>query len=323
MKILNFVLIAFVTLMMNSCNKDNDYLSGNESNQNLKSTSSGTITWTGYTANTTITSYAKLSSIVFNGYVYIFYKGTGNDSIYYYINNKAYSVPEALTSTTPNVCAFNGKLYLAYKGHGSHRVWYIYASQNSNGTLTWSSEAALSVPATTGSPSITVLDDYLYFFYKGENTNKIWYTTLSTSNVEGTEYAMPTAETSYYPVVTTFNGSIYVVYKGKSSSSSLFCMSFDGSGWSSETNFNYSSVSKYSVSVISSYVQVVMLEGSDIVTARTQNGTSWTESSRYAAVPYGTTSYGPCALYLNGSTVYTAYSALNGSTMETIILYGN
>jgi hypothetical protein len=322
MKILNFVLIVFVTMMMNSCSKDKDYLSENGSNQTsntkLKSAPSGTIDWTGSGGSSIIQSNKKLSSVVFNGYAYLFYKGRSS-SIFYYVNNTEYSVPSAATSEAPNVCVFNGKLYLAYKGQSTNQVWYMYASQNSDGTLTWSSETALSVPRTTGSPSITPLGSYLYFFYKGQSSKTIYYTTLSTSNVEGTEYSMPTASTAYYPVLTTYSGKVYVVYKGKSSSSSLYCMSFDGSSWSSETGFGYSSVSQYSVSVIYSYIQVVMQRNTDIVTTRTTDGSSWTESSTYPNNPYASSSYGPCALYLYGSTVYTAYS----TSGQGVILYGN
>ena len=173
------------------------------------------------------------ASVNFNGVVYLFYNGSGNDGIWYTTttDGAAWSDIVKIASkigmsvaknTSPAAVVFQGIIYLFYNGSGNDGTWYV----TFNGT-NWSGPSSISgkiggqgfLPLT--SPSAVVLpgtaanDSTLYLFWNGAGYDGIFFSTFDGTNwtKQSTVGQISVAE-STSPYATVFQGLVYLFWNG-------------------------------------------------------------------------------------------------------------
>jgi hypothetical protein len=171
------------------------------------------------------------------------------DSDFY--NQSAWSLtrmnPAIQTSATPGAVTFAGGLYVLYKGPGTDSR--IFVAQPTGGNIleggAWHAEPMGTkgdrTPRTSTAPAVAVFNDNLYMFYKGVDSNNV-YIARSTGNPgEGKSWSAnllnTEIKTDSAPAVVTFNGVLYLFYKGVGPDTKIYIARssagdvFDGSTW--------------------------------------------------------------------------------------------
>ncbi len=192
---------------------------------------------------------------------YVIYKGPDPDTGIYVAhssdsnlaNQNAWSVtrmnPAIQTSATPGAVAFAGSLYVLYKGPGTDSR--IFVAQPAGGNIldggSWHAEP-LGIKAdrtikTSTAPGVAVFDNTLYMLFRGADSDTNVYIARSTGNPgDGKSWSAhplnPAITTGTAPAVVTFNGVLYMFYKGVGADTNIYVARstggnvFDGSTWS-------------------------------------------------------------------------------------------
>ncbi|MFP5284714.1 MAG: hypothetical protein ACLGI9_03150, partial [Thermoanaerobaculia bacterium] len=238
---------------------------------------------------------------------YVIYKGLETDTGIYVAHspNSDLSIgndwsgtrmnPDITTSATPAAVSFAGGLYVLYKGGADSR---IYVAKPTGGNIldggSWNAQPMNPAINTSTTPGAAVLDNTLYMLYKGVEGDSQVYIARSAGDVsKGSTWSAdrlddPMISTSTAPAVATFNGTLYLFYKGADDSIYIASSTgdvFDGSTWSA---------SRLSQTIVTSEAPgVVVYKGtlylfyrgksdSHIYVARStgdlMNGTTWTSA---------------------------------------------
>ncbi|HEX2255048.1 MAG TPA: hypothetical protein VHQ65_17410, partial [Thermoanaerobaculia bacterium] len=188
---------------------------------------------------------------VYNNWLYLLYKGDSSNDLYtawwdgkrwngnLKISDQRGGV-NPQSNRGPNLAVYKGLLFTVYKG-GSHDDLY---SAWFDGT-TWYGDTRLEEqpggisPESNHNPGMAVFDDKLYIVYKGASSDKLYLAWFDgrrwAGNVAISE--MPggiSPKSDHRPSAISFDGKLYLVYKG-ASSSHLYTAWFDGSKWSGNT----------------------------------------------------------------------------------------
>jgi hypothetical protein len=151
------------------------------------------------------------------------------------------------TGATPGAVAFAGGLYVLYKGPGTDSR--IFVAQPAGGNIlegeAWHTEPMEEDPTiqTNAAPGAAVFNNTLYMFFKGAGSDTSVYIARSTGNPgDGRSWSAhplnPAITTSTAPGVITFNGALYMFYKGAGTDTTIYIARstggdvFDGSTWS-------------------------------------------------------------------------------------------
>jgi acyl dehydratase len=189
---------------------------------------------------------------------YLIYKGPDPDNSIYVAhssdsdlgNTKAWSrtrmSPAIQTSATPGAVFFAGGLYVFYKGAGTDSR--IFVAQPAGGNIqdggSWHAEPMKEdrTIKTSAAPAVAVFNNIPYLFFKGAGSdNNVYIARPSGNPGEGKSWSAhplnPAILTSTAPAVVTFNGALYLFYKGASDNNIYIARStggdvFDGSTWS-------------------------------------------------------------------------------------------
>jgi hypothetical protein len=145
----------------------------------------------------------------------------------------------------PGAAAFRNRLFIAYKTDISNDLavsfmnsggdWHenaLIRNMNGGASLTPGGIA----PKSNYDPSVANLNDTLYLIYKGESSNTLYTTKFDGAIWTGDEKISDqppktiAPESNYTPAAVTFNGRLYLIYKG-AHSNALYYASFDGTTW--------------------------------------------------------------------------------------------
>ena len=190
---------------------------------------------------------------------YVIYKGPDPDTGIYVAhssdsnltNQNAWSrtrmSPAIQTGATPAAVAFAGGLYVLYKGAGTDSR--IFVAQPAGGNIldggSWHGDPMKEdhTIKTSAAPGAAVFNNTLYMLFKGAGSDTNVYIARPTGNPgEGKSWSAqrlnPVINTSTAPAVVTFNGALYMFYKGAGADTNIYIARstggdvFDGSTWS-------------------------------------------------------------------------------------------
>gem|GEM_PF-1316729 len=192
---------------------------------------------------------------------YVIYKGPDPDTGIYVAhssdsnlaNQNAWSTtgmsPAIQTGATPAAVAFAGGLYVLYKGPGTDSR--IFVAQPAGGNIleggAWHAEPMGTKEdrtiQTSAAPGVAVFNNTLYLLFKGAGSDNNVYIARSEGNPgNGKGWSAhrlnPAITTSTAPAVVTFNGFLYMFYKGVGADTNIYIARstggdvFDGSSWS-------------------------------------------------------------------------------------------
>jgi len=165
--------------------------------------------------------------VVYNGKLYMAYKGSGSDDLWYnYFGGTNWLAQDikitndghTKTSAGPALAVYNGKLYMAYKGSGSDDLWYNYF----DGTNWLAQDVKITNDGhtkTSAGPALAGYDGKLYMAYKGSGSDDLWYnyfdgTKWLAQDIKITKYG--SVKTARGPALGDFAGSLFLVYRDNS-----------------------------------------------------------------------------------------------------------
>ncbi|KAK6530888.1 hypothetical protein TWF281_007722 [Arthrobotrys megalospora] len=142
--------------------------------------------------------HSGISSVVYEGELFVFYHGAGNDGIYLTrtTNGKDWTVTQNLVNsidhmgvekeTSPSAVVFNNKIYLFYTGAGGDGAYYSTYNGSSWSSLT---SVRAKIPNGMGmaygsSVYPTVIKGKLYIYWSGSGNDGIFY-----SSTDGGDWA--------------------------------------------------------------------------------------------------------------------------------------
>jgi len=179
---------------------------------------------------------------LYNGVLYLAYKGNGSDDLWYNTFDGHSWLAQDLeitqnghskTSTGPALAVYNGLLYLAYRGAGSDgSLWYNVF----NGTSWLANDIEITQNGhsrTSAGPALAAYNGLLYLAYRGGDSDSLWYnvfdgTSWLANDIEITQNGH--SITSAAPALAAYDGRLYLAYRG-SHSDSLWYNVFDGTSW--------------------------------------------------------------------------------------------
>ncbi len=190
---------------------------------------------------------------------YVIYKGPDPDTGIYVAHSSDSNLadqsawsqtrmsPAIQTSTTPGAVAFAGGLYVFYKGPGTDSR--IFVAQPVGGNIldggSWHADPMKEdhTIKTSAAPGVAVFNNTLYMLFKGAGSDTNVYIARSAGNpADGKSWSAhrlnPAITTSTAPAVATFNGALYMFYKGAGADTNIYIARstggdvFDGSTWS-------------------------------------------------------------------------------------------
>jgi hypothetical protein len=206
--------------------------------------------------NPAINTSATPGAVSFAGGLYVFYKGSGDDSRIYLAQPEGGNIlaggfwnaqplnPAINTSTAPEAAVFNNTLYMFYKGAGGDAN--IYIARAKEGKVfdgnSWEAARLNSGINTTAAPKPVVVGNSLYLFYRGLEGN-IWIAKPQNpdpfdGNAWVWERLNPAINTSDSPGVVVYSGTLYMFYKGFGGDANIYIARanggnvFDGNSWS-------------------------------------------------------------------------------------------
>ncbi|MCY1044563.1 hypothetical protein OV208_24820 [Corallococcus sp. bb12-1] len=132
------------------------------------------------------------TAVEFNGEVYVFYQGPGNDE----------------------------------------QIWFTHSSNISSGNWAASTQVPdVGLPASA-SPGAMIFNNQAYIFYQSSNDNTMYYRGMNTAGTWGTEVHIPNVSMSGIPSPLVYDGVLYVFYQGSDGGSSWYLNSNDAVNWS-------------------------------------------------------------------------------------------
>jgi hypothetical protein len=177
----------------------------------------------------------------FNGKLFLAYKGSGSNDLWFNTFDGAnWLTPDleitqnghSKTDAGPALAAFNGKLFLAYKGSGSNDLWFnTFDGAN---WLTPDLEISQNGHSQTDArPALAVFNGKLFLAYKGAGSNDLWFNTFDGTNWLAQDLKVSQnghSQTDAGPALAVFNGKLYLAYKG-AGSDDIWYNVFDGANW--------------------------------------------------------------------------------------------
>lgn len=213
--------------------------------------------WSLTRMNPAINTSATPAAVSFAGNLYVFYKGSGDDSRIYVAKPEGGNIlagefwnaqplnPAINTSTSPGAAVHNNTLYMLYKGAGTDSGVYIAKSSNGNVSdgNSWSASRLNPAINTSAAPAVTAFNGILYMLYKGPGGDANIYIARSTGGdvSDGSTWNAsrlnPGINTSDAPGVVVYNGALYMFYKGFGGDANIYIARstggdiMDGAAW--------------------------------------------------------------------------------------------
>jgi hypothetical protein len=187
---------------------------------------------------------AKPALAAFNGKLFLAYKGSGSNDLWFNtFDGTNWLNPDleitqnghSKTDAGPALAAFNGKLFLAYKGSGSNDLWFntFDGSNWLNPDLEITQNGHSK---TDASPALAVFNGKLFLAYKGAGSNDLWFNTFDGVNWLAQDLKVSQnghSQTDAGPALAVYNGKLYLAYKG-SGSDDIWYNVFDGANWQAQ-----------------------------------------------------------------------------------------
>ena len=138
--------------------------------------------------------HSSPASVVYNGILYLFYLGSGDDGIFYTSTSNGTDWTKIVNvrdqtrnvgiapNTSPSVAVFNNKIFLFYNGYGNDGTWYTTfdGTRWDNQALSISNKIRGQGFLKSSSPSaavdVTGSDPKLYLFWNGAGDDGIYFT---------------------------------------------------------------------------------------------------------------------------------------------------
>ncbi|MCO7223016.1 hypothetical protein [Pleionea sp. CnH1-48] len=184
----------------------------------------------------------KPSLAVFNGRLYIAFKGSSSNKIYISSTSngtswvpakqiRSYQSSKSPTLAVANVGG-NDRLVAAFRGSSSKKLYITGTYDGDN----WSSAIKLS-DQSSNAPYIAANGKYVYIAYKGASTNNIY---IQRSINGGFNWEKAKKLSSAYrsnrgPAIAFHNNALHLTFKGISSNRIYRATSTDGANWSNAT----------------------------------------------------------------------------------------
>lgn len=120
---------------------------------------------------------------------------------------------------------FGGKLYMAYRGDDKTNIYISVFDGH-----TWSGDKKISDlsaidPETKTGVALVASDKQLLLFYRGDEHTNIYVTMFNGDTWSGNERISEMAsidpETATVPAPALFNGTVYIVYRGATTATSI------------------------------------------------------------------------------------------------------
>lgn len=176
------------------------------------------------------------SAVVFNGSLYVFYQGPGDDTYPWYSVSSDGStwsastkVPGTCMSTSPSTVVFtnpstgNESLYLFHEGNNSNgQLWFNVLDADGS----WSGDTQVPNVSMSAVPSAGIYDGMLYVFYQGSNTSTFWYTYSADGSTWNGPFQVANLKISYAPSIVEFNSQIYCLVQGPGNDKVLWFSAF-------------------------------------------------------------------------------------------------
>jgi hypothetical protein len=244
----------------------------------------------------------------------------------------------AQSSAAPALAVFNNRLYMAYIGSGSSNLYICYfdGSQWHGQTKITDQNGAKSA----SSPALTAFNGQLYLAYRGSGASTSLYICSSS---DGSTWGSQTnitdqnsAQTSSPPALATFNGQLYLAYRGWGTSTSLYsCSSSNGTSWSSQTNVTTQNNAQTTVTAGPSLagfngllymgyegVAGTPVNGADLYVCSTSNGTTWGSQTDLGTVN-GAQGYDGMALAAGDGLMMAVYHGAHTASLYGCAFNGN
>lgn len=167
--------------------------------------------------NNVDTSAQTPGACVFNGSSYVFWKGQGNQAIYYSASSSGIAPwPNGatinnvdVTNSGPSAIAYDGELFVFFCGTNGGVYW----TASSDGA-SWPSASAIPGQSTPNTPIPCVFNDTLYVFWMASNSSKtIFYSSWSSSSRSWSQSRAIANTYATAPVAPcVFNGRLYLYY---------------------------------------------------------------------------------------------------------------
>lgn len=147
--------------------------------------------WEGEQPVPNATMSASPGLVNFNGLIYCFYQGYGNDgNLCYTTFNPANSqwdgnpqqVPNTNLSASPSAVAYQGSIYVFHQGrYNSGDMWY-----NTFDGSNWQGDQQVPNTGMSFSPAAVVFNNQIFVFHMGHgNSYTLWYNVLDGGNWQG------------------------------------------------------------------------------------------------------------------------------------------
>lgn len=279
--------------------------------------------WSAQTAIADVEISASPLAVVFNNLLYCFFEGAGDNTgqLWYSIfsgttwsqeapvvNISMSGQPSAIVYAPPNE---DSQLYIFHtEASQSDQIWYCVCASG-----TWTS-GEVSSPGLSCGPSATVFNNQPWVFYQGppSQAGQLYFSFLTGdtwNSAQGpvTISESPSAVTFTAPGAST--AQIYVFYQDVQANGELWFASYDGNGWSSNTQVSGVNISDSPSAVVftppngSADIYVFYNDPSNNgqLNYTIFNGSSWTAAQ---TVPGVSISSSPSAMVIGG-VLYVAY----------------
>lgn len=150
------------------------------------------------------------------------------------------------SQSTPSFAVYDDTLYMAFRGVGKDDAIYIMSCGPEKEE--WSVPTSIPTipgqtqqPLTQATPTLAVYDGLLWVLFIAWNGSDIWYANYDGENWAGNEQVVIASngsipETNYGPSAMSFNGRLWVIYKGQGSDT-LYASTYTN-GWKGNNSFS-------------------------------------------------------------------------------------
>src|SRR5215467_5674566 len=167
---------------------------------------------------------------VFNGRLYVAWKGAGGDERLFYnssrdgvnFTNQQILPGTGGTGASPTLAVFNGRLYVAWKGAGGDERLFYNSSRD--GVDFTNQQILPGTGGSSASPALAASNAQLYVAWKGAGGDERLFYNSSRDGVNftGQQIIPGTGGTGASPTLAVFNGRLYVAWKGAGGDERLF-----------------------------------------------------------------------------------------------------
>jgi hypothetical protein len=184
---------------------------------------------------------------VYNGLLYMAYKSSGDDTIWYNVfdgndwwqqDQQISAGGHTLTSAAPALAVYNGQLMMVYRSSGDDTIWGNEFQANGNFWPTQDHQiSAGGHTLTSAAPALAVYNGLLYMAYKSSGDDgHIWYNYFDgrkwlDQDIPITQHDH--TKTSAGPALAVYNGLLYMAYKS-SGDDDIWYNTFNGQSWNSQ-----------------------------------------------------------------------------------------